>query len=84
MFGIDSRNKFGRHVSGLTGRTDGRMTLLGHLMPNIGGLSSGRRDVICRVVHSIGVMVWSAEDTKIEELASKNTTKGLESDSRYG
>lgn len=44
---IDSQCMFGKHVVEVIGRANERMALLGRLMPNMGGLSSGKRSVMC-------------------------------------
>lgn len=59
---INDRGTFGQHIEAATRRADSRLAQLARLMPNIGGPSSGKRAVLCSVLHNIvlyGAPVWA-------------------------
>ncbi|KAJ8964235.1 hypothetical protein NQ314_005064 [Rhamnusium bicolor] len=58
---IDARGSYGPHIINVAKKAENRAAGLMRIMPNIGCLSSGKREILCGVVHSTilyGAPIW--------------------------
>lgn len=58
---LDEWGSYGHHVKNVVNKAENRTAILSRMMPNIGGPVSGKREVLCGVIHSIilyGAPIW--------------------------
>nr|CAI5832218.1 unnamed protein product [Callosobruchus analis] len=64
---LDNENTFGEHIKRVTAKAEKRVAILSRLMPNVGGPSSRKRELLCAVAQSVvlyGAPVWEKATTR--------------------